>query len=149
MDTCLRWMCAGLAGLALVMGAGCASTDTTSDSTDVRHVHETHSADPARFVHCVFFTFKPGTTDDQITEFIRDCHLLRQIPAVRRLEAGRRDERMARDVNVTDYEVGLVVYFDDLAGHDAYSVHSVHERLLEKHADRWEKVRVYDFDAQR
>ncbi len=145
----LRLVCAALSAVTLLAAVGCATTGPTAHSAAVEQSHESGSAGSPRFVHCVFFTFKPGVTDEQVSEFIHDCHLLRQIPAVRRLDAGRRDLRMARDVNVTDYQVGLVVYFDDKAGHDAYSVHPVHEQLLKKHQDRWEKVRVYDFDAQR
>lgn len=140
--------CAGIAGLALLAAAGCAGTQAASDSAHAHQSHAAGSASSARFVHCVFFTFKPGVTEAQIAEFVRDCHALKAIPAVRRLDAGHRDKRMMRDVNVTDYEIGLVVYFDDKAGHDAYSVHPVHDTLISKHKDKWEKVRVYDFDGR-
>jgi len=36
---------------------------------------------------------------------------------------------------------------DDLAGHDAYQVHELHARFLERHASEWAKVRIYDQDG--
>jgi hypothetical protein len=74
--------------------AGCASTQvTTRSGTPAPQA----SAAP-QFVHCVFFNFKPEVTEDQIDEFVRDCGLLKQIPAVKKLDAGRRDTRMQREM---------------------------------------------------
>ncbi len=127
-----------------LLTAGCASTETTTcSSTSVQHV-----SDNPKFVHAVFFTFKPEVTHEQIEEFIRDCNRLKQIPAVKKLDAGGRDTRLQRDVNVTDYQVGLVVYFNDKAGHDEYSNHPLHNELVAKHKEKWASVRVFDFDAK-
>src|SRR5262245_16873386 len=117
---CLRCASASLAAAALIIVTGCATTEHTSSSTPTRQVHQAESGKSPRLVHCVFFTLKPEVRDDQIEEFIRDCYLLKQVPSVRKLDAGRRDERMTRDVNVTDFQIGLVVFFDDKAGLDEY-----------------------------
>ena len=134
--------------LTVVLMTRRATSESTSSKTVTRQVHRAEGEKVPRFVHCVFFTLKPEVKDDQITEFIRDCYLLKQVPSVRKLEAGRRDERMTRDVNVTDYTIGLVVYFDDKEGHDLYNAHALHQKLVEKHKDQWSKVRVFDFDAK-
>ncbi len=126
-----------------ILPAGCASTRPGPNGAG-----QPVGAKSSKFVHAVFFTFKPEVTDEQTAEFIRDCYALKKIQAVRKLDAGRRDERMTRDVNVTDYTVGLVVYFNDMAGHDEYIAHPVHQELVDKHKDKWASVRVFDFDAK-
>ena len=95
----------------LLLASGCASTESTSTTTVTRQVHESEESKAPHFVHCVFFALKPEIRDDEIEEFIRDCYSLKAVPSVRKLECGRRDERMQRDVNITDYQIGLVVYF--------------------------------------
>ncbi len=148
MDITRRMLVLVLCATAAPLLSGCAKTESTSSCTMTRQVHESPATASPQFVHCVFFTLKPELTDDQVEEFIRDCYALKAIPSVRKLDAGRRDERMKRDVNVTDYQIGLVVYFDDLAGHDVYSDHPIHAKLIEKHKDQWASVRVFDFTAR-
>src|SRR6185369_15400493 len=131
----------------LAFVASCSSSHYTTSSTVTQQVErvESPAEKPPEFVHCVFFTLKPEVTDDQIEEFVKDCYFLKQIPSVRKLDAGRRDEGMTRDVNVTDYTLAVVVSFDDKAGHDLYNAHPVHQKLVEKHKDQWSSVRVFDF----
>ena len=117
-----------LAGGLLLAAAGCASP---------------------KYVHAVYFTCKPGTPDGQIDALVADGYeLLAKVPTVRRVETGRRDVEADRDVNATDYDVGLIVYFDDKAGLDAYIEHPTHVQYVEKHKTHWETVRVFDFAAR-
>ncbi len=102
-----------------------------------------------RFVHAVFFTFKPDTPQSKVEELIGDGQsLLAKVPSVRAVQCGRRDERMTRDVNVQDWDVGLIVWFDDKQGHDLYQDHAVHQEYVGKHMEHLAKVRVFDFVAQ-
>ncbi len=102
-----------------------------------------------RYVHAVFFSFKEGTPPSEMDALATDSiEQLSKIPSVRKIESGRRDERAVRDVNVTDYDIGLVVYFDDKAGHDAYEKHPIHEHYVQKYRSSWAKVRVFDFIAK-
>jgi hypothetical protein len=119
----------GVACAVLMGAAGCSSTP--------------------RYVHAVFFTCKPGTPDSEIESLVADGYkLLAQVPSVRQLESGRRDLEAVRDVNVKDYDVGLVVYFDDRAGHDVYAQHPRHLEYIDRHKSNWETVRVFDFIAK-
>ena len=52
-----------------------------------------------------------------------------------------------RDVVENSYTYGLVLVFDDLAGHDAYQAGAVHLQFLDGHLDKWEKVVVYDIES--
>ena len=102
-----------------------------------------------KYVHAVFFTCQPGTADSEIDALVADGYeLLSKVPSVRKIETGRRDVNAARKVNVTDYDVGLVVHFDDKSGYDAYEVHPTHRQYVEKHKAHWSKVRVFDFVAK-
>jgi hypothetical protein len=99
-----------------------------------------------KYVHAVYFTCHDGTSDAEIDALIADGHkLLGDIPTVQRVETGRRDPCADRDVNVTDYDVGLIVYFDNREGHDVYQDHPKHLEYVRKHKPNWTQVRVCDF----
>lgn len=117
-----------LAGLALAATTGCAQP---------------------KYVHAVYFQLKPGTPQSEVDALVAASHdLCRSVPSVRRYETGRRDLTAVRDVNATDYDIGLIVYFDDRKGHDEYSEHPVHKAYVEKYRDKWAGVKVYDFIAE-
>ncbi len=104
---------------------------------------------PPKYVHAVFFTCEPGTPDGEIDALVADGYdLLAKVPSVRRVETGRRDVKAAQDFNVTDYDVGLVVHFDDKGGYDEYEQHPTHRQYVEKHKPHWATVRVFDFIAR-
>jgi len=98
------------------------------------------------YVHCVFFTLKPGTAKPEIdAQVAGGQELLANIPTVRHLETGRRDETMSRDVSVTDFDLGLVVLFDNKAGHDVYADHPLHLEYIKRHKAHWARIRVFDY----
>jgi hypothetical protein len=98
------------------------------------------------YVHCVFFTFKPGTAKSEIdAQIASGRELLAKIPTVRKLDTGQRDPEAVRDVNDKDYEVGLVVCFDNKAGHDVYATHPLHMEYIDRHKPHWARVRVFDY----
>jgi hypothetical protein len=100
------------------------------------------------YIHCVFFTLKPGTPTAAVDALIGDGReLLANVPTVRKLDTGRRDPNARREVNEKDYEVGLTVCFDDRAGHDVYATHPLHNQYIERNKQHWAKVRVFDFVA--
>jgi len=100
------------------------------------------------FVHAVFFTCKPSATREQIKLLATDCRsMLTQIPSVRQLSAGLREESMTREVNDTAYHVGLVVHFDDMSGYRIYADHPFHLEFIAKHKTLWANLRICDFIA--
>lgn len=137
----------GLLAAFALLAAGCAAQESAP-------VSRTAAAGPDRagtgkFVHCVFFTLKAGTPESEVESLIADGHkILAKVPTVRKIDTGRRDTRMNRDVNEKEYTVGLVVYFDDKAGHDQYNESELHTEYVNKHKEHWAKVVVYDFTAQ-
>jgi len=102
-----------------------------------------------KYVHAVFFTMKPNTSPAQIDALVDDCNaMLPKVPTVRKIESGRRDVNAARPVNDQEFDVGLVVYFDDKCGYDQYEVHPVHRAMVDKHKANFQSVRVCDFIAK-
>lgn len=136
----------GLIGLAM---AGCSASEGGPQRTVTTTGGSAPAAGSAKFVHAVFFTFKEGTPEAEIDSLIADAEqLLAKIPSVRKIDSGRRDVRMDRDVNDKTFTVGLVVYFDDKEGHDVYSAHPLHLQYVEKHKAHWAGVKVFDFVAK-
>jgi hypothetical protein len=58
--------------------------------------------------------------------------------------AGALCEDLKREVNDTDWHVGLHIVFKDKAAHDAYQVAPRHEEFIKENRDNWKKVRVFD-----
>ena len=97
------------------------------------------------FTHLVFFWLKPGTPDSARLQLLADCRtLLPKIPSVRQLSAGV-PAMTPREVVDNSYAVGLLVTYDDQAGHDAYQVHPLHKEFAERNKAHWARVQVYDF----
>jgi hypothetical protein len=94
--------------------------------------------------HCVFFWLKEGTTVGDKSLFERELASLVGIPGV--LD-GSFGVPASTDRPVVDrsYSYGLMVKFNDLAGHDAYQVDPIHKEFLRKCSHLWTQVQVYDF----
>ena len=102
------------------------------------------SASP--YVHAVIFYLKkdaPPKTDEKMIE---DSHkLLAKIPTVRGVRAGHPAGKHTPKVAVTDYQLGLLVLFDNYEGLQTYLDHDLHTEYLKRYEKHVEKVLVYDF----
>ena len=94
--------------------------------------------------HEVFFELS-DPSDENVAALIAGCERLRAIPEVLDLVAGARHPEMTREVNQTDYHVGLHVLFEDREGLEAYIVHPVHQELLDRFGSGFASVRVFDY----
>lgn len=139
----VRMAFAGFVALTL---AGCANECGTCERTASQTVAPSGNA--TQFVHAVYFDMKPDTPESLVNEMISDAYqVLGKIPSVRKVNSGRRDERMQRDLNDKTFTVGLVIFFDDKAGHDLYNDHPLHKEYAGKYGPHCDKVRVFDFTA--
>lgn len=101
------------------------------------------------YVHSVIFYLKKDAPKGTADEFISDSHkLLAKIPSVRGVWAGPPADKYTPKVAVTDYQVGLLVLFDNYEGLKIYLDHELHTQYVEKHGKHIEKVLVYDFVNQ-
>ena len=100
----------------------------------------------APYVHAVIFYLKKDAPKNAEEQLIADCHkLLAKVPTVRRVSAGRPAAEATPNVAVTDYQVGLLVLFDDFAGLKTYLEHPLHTQFLERNGPHIQRVQVYDF----
>lgn len=61
------------------------------------------------------------------------------------IRIGHPAEKATPDVAVKDYQVGLLVLFDDYEGLKTYLDHPQHVKYVDKHLKHVDKVLVYDF----
>lgn len=101
---------------------------------------------PAPYVHAVIFYLKKDAPKKADERMIEDAHkLLAKIPSVRSVRAGHPAAKHTPKIAVTDYQVGLLVIFDDADGLHTYIDHELHTEYVKRHEKHVEKVLVYDF----
>lgn len=93
-------------------------------------------------VHTVYFWLKPGLGPDAIRKFEKDANAMGTIPGVEHLWVGK-PAPTARPVIDSSYSYGLVVVFKDMAAHDVYQDHPLHDDFR-KNSDMWTQVKIYD-----
>lgn len=97
------------------------------------------------FVHTVFFWMKPGVSDADRQQLLRDClELLGKVPTVKEIRVGR-PAQTPRDVVDNSYDVGLTVMLADKAAHDIYQQHPLHLEFIKRNKQNWVRVQVYDY----
>ena len=96
------------------------------------------------FVHAVFFWLRPDLTEAETAQFIEGARSLTTIPSVRHGFVGTPADT-DRPIIDRSYSWGVVVTFDDVAGHDAYQVDPAHDKFRIECAPLWSKVLIYDF----
>jgi hypothetical protein len=97
--------------------------------------------------HMVYFTLKDGSPA-AVEKQLAECRkYLTNHPGTVYCGIGTRTPDLTRDVNVTDFHVGLHLVFRNRAAHDAYQVHPRHLQFIEQNKPHWASVRVFDADV--
>jgi hypothetical protein len=100
------------------------------------------------FVHTVLFWFNENADESKKRQLIDDCKsLLGSISTVRFLAVGT-PAGTSRSVVDNSYDVGLIVHFEDEAGHEHYQTAEKHLKFIERNRDTWARVQVYDIQAE-
>ncbi len=94
--------------------------------------------------HHVLFWLKADTTDEQIASFRKGLQSLQDIEVIKTLHIGTPVASINRPVVDTTYTFSLVIFFDDLAGHDVYQEHPVHKAFLDENRVYFDRVVIYD-----
>jgi hypothetical protein len=103
---------------------------------------------PAPFVHSVIVYLKKDAPANEADAVLADTQkLLAKIPSVREIRAGRPADK-ATPIATKDYQVGVLVLFDDIEGLHTYLDHPLHKEFVSNHDKNFEKVVVYDFLSQ-
>ncbi|MEM0993201.1 MAG: Dabb family protein [Bacteroidota bacterium] len=97
-----------------------------------------------KFIHTVYIWMKEDLTTAERDQFETAVQSLGEIESVRQFYWGRPADSEARAVVDHSYDYALAIHFDDLAGHDIYQPHEIHQAFVANNADLWTKVKVYD-----
>lgn len=93
--------------------------------------------------HHVLFWLKTDTTEEQKNAFRKGLESLEKIETVINYHAGT-PAPIERAVVDTTYTFSLVLFFNDLAGHDVYQTHPLHLAFLDEFRVFFDKVVIYD-----
>ncbi|MBC6110501.1 Dabb family protein [Pedobacter fastidiosus] len=93
--------------------------------------------------HHVLFWLKADTTEDQKVAFRKSLETLENIEVVKNFHIGT-PAPIERAVVDTTYTFSLILFFEDLAAHDVYQVHTLHKAFLDEFKVFFEKVIIYD-----
>ena len=97
------------------------------------------------FVHTVFFWLKKSISEEQRQEFCKGAKTLIDIkPSVVTYFGKPADT--TRPVVDRTYDYSLTCIFENKADHDLYQCHPVHLEFIDKHANDWSRVVIYDAD---
>ena len=98
-------------------------------------------------IHSVYFWFKPDADAAVVARFEDGLRRLTAIPDIQSAYFGRPEATPQRAVIDASYAWGLVEIFTDLAAHDRYQEHEIHQQFLKEFSSSWQKVQVYDVKA--
>jgi hypothetical protein len=97
-----------------------------------------------KLVHHVFFWLKnPGSQAD-LAQLLAGLRTLAQIESVRGIHIGVPASTEKRAVVDSSYSCSELLFFDDVAGQDAYQAHPIHKQFVAECSHLWERVVVYD-----
>lgn len=95
-------------------------------------------------VHNVFFWLRKDLDGAEITEFRMGLESLKGIEHAEQVYIGSPARVPERPVLETGYDFCLTVMLKDIAAHDAYQSHELHQNFLTLHKEKFKRVKVYD-----
>lgn len=95
-------------------------------------------------VHHVFFWLKHPKSKDDLARLLVGLRTLGGIETVKAIHIGVPAETEQRGVVDASYSASEILFFDDVAGQNAYQVHPIHKKFVADCEHLWERVVVYD-----
>jgi hypothetical protein len=95
-------------------------------------------------VHHVFFWLKNPKSKEDLARLLQGLRTLGGIETVKAIHIGVPAETERRGVVDASYSASEILFFDDVAGQNAYQVHPIHKKFVADCEHLWEKVVVYD-----
>lgn len=120
---------------AATLGAAAAASAATGGAS-------THT--PPKLVHHVFFWLKNPDSKEDLAKLLAGIRGLAAIETVRGIHVGVPASTEKRPVVDNCFSASEILYFDDVAGQDAYQVHPLHKKFVDECSHLWSKVIVYD-----
>jgi hypothetical protein len=94
--------------------------------------------------HHVFFWLKNRDSKEDLKKLVEGLQTLKGIKSVKEIHIGLPATTEQRPVVDSSYSASELIFFDDIAGQDAYQVDPIHVKFVEQCSHLWEKVIVYD-----
>jgi hypothetical protein len=98
-------------------------------------------------VHHVFFWLKNPDSKEDLAKLLAGLRTLAGIDAVRGIHIGVPADTEQRGVVDGSYDASEILFFDDVAGQNAYQVHPIHKQFVADCEHLWRRVVVYDVKA--
>ncbi|HEY0938972.1 MAG TPA: Dabb family protein [Steroidobacter sp.] len=95
-------------------------------------------------VHHVFFWLKNPRSTEDLARLLTGLRTLGAIETVRAIHIGVPADTEQRGVVDASYSASEILFFDDVAGQNAYQVHPIHQQFVKDCQHLWERVVVYD-----
>lgn len=95
-------------------------------------------------VHTVYFWLNDDVDEASAKSFEDGVWSLEEVPTVKRMFFGPAASTPTRGVTDNSFDYALVMWFDDVAGHDVYQTHPIHLKLVEEQEAKFKRVQVYD-----
>ena len=95
-------------------------------------------------VHHVFFWLKNPKSKEDLARLLTGLRTLGGIETVKAIHIGVPAETEQRGVVDASYSASEILFFDDVAGQNAYQVHAIHKKFVADCEHLWERVVVYD-----
>lgn len=122
---------------ATAMAAASAATEATAAAT-------TGKLSIPPVVHHVFFWLKNPKSKEDLAKLLAGLRTLGGIETVKAIHVGVPAETEQRGVVDASYSASEILFFDDVAGQNAYQVHPIHKKFVADCEHLWERVVVYD-----
>lgn len=95
-------------------------------------------------VHHVFFWLKRPDSQEDLDKLLAGLRTLAGIDSVRGIHIGVPAQTEQRGVVDGSYSASELLFFDDVAGQNAYQVHPIHKQFVADCEHLWQRVAVYD-----
>ncbi len=120
-------------------------TSCTQEKEEVVEVERVIDADmEPGLMHTVYFWLNDEVDEASAKNFEDGVWSLEGIPTVKRMFVGPAASTPTRGVTDNSFDYALIIWFDDVAGHDVYQEHPIHLKFVEEQEAKFKRVQVYD-----
>lgn len=97
-------------------------------------------------VHQVFFWLK--NPKENLQSVLEGCKKIGTLSSALSFQVGTPAATPKRPIIDDSYHIALTVNFRNLEAHDLYQEDPLHHEFIAEHSEKWEKVRIYDFEVE-
>lgn len=131
----------------LIVAATALAAGVVATSSHAATSTPTNKAGFPPVVHHVFFWLKHPDSKEDLAKLLAGLRTLAGIDTVRGIHIGVPAETKQRGVVDGSYSASELLFFDDVAGQNAYQVHPIHKQFVADCEHLWQRVVVYDVKA--